>query len=102
MIEKIKTRIIHNYIIMFDYIIISIAAIAFISNSHCVNTCQFHLSISILYVITTLITIAGVTLIDSTHSDSTDSTDSSSVTFKESTGSASTDSTDSLVSFLKN
>ena len=74
---------------MFDYIIISIAAIAFISNSHCVNICQFHLSISILYVITTLIIMVGVTLTDFTDSDSTDSTDSSSATLKESTGSAS-------------
>ena len=68
---------------MFHYIIISIAAIAFISNSHCVNICQFHLSISILYVITTLIIMVGVTLTDFTDSDSIDSTDSSSTTLKE-------------------
>ena len=60
---------------MFDYIIVFFAAIPFISNSHCVNIGRLHLSISILYVITTLIIMVGITLTDFTNSDSTDSID---------------------------
>ena len=60
---------------MFHYIIISIAAIAFISNSYYVNIYRFHLSISILYVITTLIIMVGIILTDFTDTDSTDSID---------------------------
>ena len=60
---------------MFYYIVISIATIAFISKSYCVNICKFHLSISILFVIIILIIMVGITLTDSTDSNSTDSID---------------------------
>ena len=63
------------------------SVITLISNSHCVNICQFHLSISILYDITILIIMVGIILTNSSNSDSTDSID---FTSNESTDSDST------------